>query len=262
MEYEPIDLKFIKDPTLTTDIKGAHPRVNIRKSLLRETNFIQDIDIKSSKKKYFRKKIHNSLDVKNINRRKNIFSKNRTNPLEPVYLFYDQKSKKKMIIGKICKNQPKQRHKSLKKDHLNLITKDIEGAQPSTSGNKFFKAKFRRQFIRTNNLLDIKGAHQDTLKKGLKKSNRKINPLNPKYGLNLKKITGMLIGDELKGFKVSKENLEYTNSKKIMQLIRDFNIINFKRTKYLDDKENQPQIKKHKKTSKTFTLPKLMKTEY
>ena len=138
LPFEKISLKFIKDPLKIDDIKGTKSENIIKDQFIKKTNFIGDIKIGKILRRKKRQK-EKLLKFEN----KNCFRSSRnSNPLEPSYLYINKKTNEKIKIGKIEKNFPKILHRNLnKKNDSSLNTKDIEGAQASTSINLFSKKK-------------------------------------------------------------------------------------------------------------------------
>jgi len=143
LPLEPYEPKFIRDAMNIDDIRGTKPKIKI-KDLNRglPTNFVDDIVEKEKHKKFERTTLLDSLYVEDINNKTKFKSKRVTNPLEPQYV-YRFKGEDPILIGEIEKNKSKIRHRYVNKEDYNLQTKDVEGAQVSTYGNKMFKEEVR-----------------------------------------------------------------------------------------------------------------------
>lgn len=136
-----------------------------------------------------RKKIRDSLDVKDINNCKSYKLSNRqTNPLDPKYNYdwqmteINENRKLKYIdFGEIA-NHPKSLNPFNNEKYLKgLYTNDIIGAQPGTKSHiSKLEIKFGRKM--NHKVDDIYGSHPGSLLKGIK-TKRNTNPLNPDYPL-------------------------------------------------------------------------------
>lgn len=140
-DLEPYEPRFVRDNINVCDIKGTKPRVHI-KSLKRAqpTNYVADIVERPRKRTTGKKRAVDSLFTGDINQKLKSKSKRNTNPLDPIYVFEKEKGNK-IELGQIESSKPRVLHKELKKEHFNLNTEDIIGAQASTFGNWMLKEK-------------------------------------------------------------------------------------------------------------------------
>jgi hypothetical protein len=137
-------------------------------------------------------------------------SKRSTDPNNPKYFYYNIEGKPE-VLEPIEKSTPKILHKSLKKQSFGLNTCDIEGAQSR-------KLKAFKNDKRLNNEKVVRSE----LRRGIKTSSRRVNPVDPIYNLPLSYT------DSIYEVKKYSNNDEITIKKKTKFDLKEqsFNILN------------------------------------
>lgn len=170
---QPIIPRFRRCNIQIKDIEKTQPASLPKR--IRSNNYGDKIIGRSRRKAYKRTNtILDSLDVSDINNYHigfNAFRTTRpeTNPNDPVY------SWDKRTSGHVKGSTSKVLHRNLKKQHNYLSTQDISGAE-------VVHDRYRRNYTKTFQTLDIDGAQASTTGRDFSsKSRRCTNPLTPKY---------------------------------------------------------------------------------
>ncbi|KAL4474667.1 hypothetical protein ABPG72_002260 [Tetrahymena utriculariae] len=164
--------KFLRDTLFIDDIEGTRAK----KQILAYDKNLPEIEGAQTKKKFLPKDYIDSLNVRDINNKKQLELSRCVNPLNPTYKWqYEEDNLQSQAIGAVDGSYSRQLHKEMKYPFDKYSSTDIQGAQ---AGSLIKKYNMNHRYAYSNQ--DIEGTQPGTKKLGIQ-TNRCLNPLRPDY---------------------------------------------------------------------------------